>query len=943
MDDAPRHFSGVTSAFVIEYLRTRMSEDEIAALLTRAGERRTADELADGSSWSSYGQLRTFLETVVDELGESARLSDVGRAGSLLMPEFSAMLQAFGSPAELYRALGELSAHFSPVIDVVTHEVNATEWLCEFRFKAPFEPFKAYCEYSCGLLGIVATVFAFPLAEAVEECCQVDGAECCRFRVRWDATDSEGRRADYLQRQVDLYTARLAILNATVAELVSDAGVDQVLTRILSSAARAVNAPAHLLVLEDFSMASRNVYAEGLTADEAERFAIEVRRHDTTDAARLVADVTSRTRRYGRLAALHTADGRFLPDEQATLDTYAQLAAAALDSAAALEEARRQAATARTLLELSTDLSEIASIDEVAAKLVLSVPAIVDCDRAIIVLLDPETSLAHVAATFGYDEEADISLRAARFAVHLEGDASDPVSAAASDGVPFDLDAASKRFGAVAAASARIIGNGQLLGWVAASVTQTPERLDADPQVEERLRGLAALASTAINNAHLMQEVRHQALHDTLTSLPNRALILDRVEQLLARARRHRTVPSALFVDLDGFKDVNDTLGHAMGDELLRAVGRRLEKSLRASDTIGRLGGDEFVVLAEVDTLGVGPEDAAERLLTTLREPFHLGDQVVTVTASIGIAIGDRETPGELLRDADIALYRAKAEGRNRHVLYAPEMHAALRDRAQIEVDLRGALDRDEFFLVYQPICNLRSGVVTGVEALLRWRHPTRGVVQPNAFIPILEESGSIIEIGRWVLTEACRAAALWRARGHELQISVNVSGRQLEHAALSDHVRDALAQSGLEPEALVLEITETVAMRDLARSAAALQSLKDLGLRIAIDDFGTGYSSLAHLREFPVDTLKIDQSFIDGVNESSDADALLHMLVSLGKTLGLETVAEGIEQHAQYAHLQRQDCDRGQGFLIARPLDAGAVEPFLAQTAELRRARDAS
>jgi diguanylate cyclase (GGDEF)-like protein len=428
-------------------------------------------------------------------------------------------------------------------------------------------------------------------------------------------------------------------------------------------------------------------------------------------------------------------------------------------------------------------------------------------------------------------------------------------------------------------------------------------------------------------------ELRHQALHDPLTGLPNRALILERVEQMLARGRREQIPVAALFLDLDNFKDINDSLGHAAGDQLLVAVAARLSAALRDSDTVGRLGGDEFVVLVEGGSLAFGADVVAERLLDALAEPFALGQPTaapLTVGASIGIALGDRPTAGELLRDADIALYQAKAAGKHCHMVFVHEMQAAVHDRLELETDLRSALAADEFFLVYQPIFNLREMTVSGVEALLRWNHPTRGVVQPDLFIPLLEETGLIVSIGRWVLETACQQAADWEQQGYHIAVSVNVSARQLESDQLIDDVSAALADSGLDAASLTVEVTETTLMRDADATALRLGTLKTLGVRIAIDDFGTGYSSLAYLRQFPVDSLKIDRSFIAGIADSAESAALMHTLVQLGKTLGLETLAEGIEETDQLGHLQSEQCDSGQGFLFARPMPVDDVTRFL-------------
>jgi diguanylate cyclase (GGDEF)-like protein len=434
------------------------------------------------------------------------------------------------------------------------------------------------------------------------------------------------------------------------------------------------------------------------------------------------------------------------------------------------------------------------------------------------------------------------------------------------------------------------------------------------------------------------EELAFLATHDPLTGLPNRTLILDRVEQMLARSRRSQTPVAALFVDLDNFKSINDTLGHSTGDELLQAVTARLNGVVRDTDALGRLGGDEFVVISEELTLSVGPELIAERLLDALKEPFKLGadkETRVTVTASIGIAAGYRTSAEELLRDADIAMYRAKWDGKNRHVVFETGMQDTVQSRMELEMDLREALNKDEFFLAYQPTIDLSDMSPNGVEALIRWKHPTRGVVQPDDFISLLEETGLIVEVGKWVLQQACRQGAAWRAAGYPIGMAVNVSGRQLDTDQLIADIEGALSDSGLDPEALTIEITETTLMRNIEETARRLTTIKALGIRIAIDDFGTGYSSLAHLQRFPVDALKIDRSFILGLKHNQEGETLIRTLVQLGKSLSIETFAEGIEQQEELSLLRGENCDSGQGFLFARPLDVTATEKFLQSWAE--------
>jgi diguanylate cyclase (GGDEF)-like protein len=428
-------------------------------------------------------------------------------------------------------------------------------------------------------------------------------------------------------------------------------------------------------------------------------------------------------------------------------------------------------------------------------------------------------------------------------------------------------------------------------------------------------------------------ELEYVALHDPLTGLPNRGLVLDRAEQMLARARRLDVPVTALFVDLDGFKQINDRYGHQAGDEVLRQVGTRLKTVLRESDTVGRLGGDEFVMLIDSVGLDAAPELVAERVLDVLRQLIELprpAESSISVTASIGIATGLPASAEDLMRDADLALYKAKTEGKNCYAQFESAMQTAAQDRIHLEMDLANALDAHQLFLLYQPILDLENEQVVGVEALLRWRHPTSGTIAPDVFIPIAEDNELIVPIGRWVLEQACAQAAAWHQKGYPLNISVNVSARQLERTEFVEEVRTALDDNGLDPATLTLEITETVLMDKLSATTRLLTELKGLGVRIAVDDFGTGYSSLAYLRQFPVDSLKIDRTFITGLALSSEAHALTHTLIQLGKTLGLQTLAEGVEHHSQVQELQREQCDLAQGFLFARPLTPDALEHYL-------------
>jgi diguanylate cyclase (GGDEF)-like protein len=449
---------------------------------------------------------------------------------------------------------------------------------------------------------------------------------------------------------------------------------------------------------------------------------------------------------------------------------------------------------------------------------------------------------------------------------------------------------------------------------------------------------LRAVSKSRLKGLQLIEErtaaqLRFQAGHDALTGLPNRALIFDRAEQMAARARRDHSGVAALFIDLDQFKDVNDTFGHAAGDELLRQVSGRFSAVVRDTDTVGRLGGDEFVVLVETVEGVPDPEDVARDLLSSLREPFYLAKdrELSSVSASVGIASGARDSASELLRDADIALSEAKARSHGDFVSFHPEMQAAIATRVGLESELREAIGNNEFFLVYQPIFRLQDQTMTGVEALLRWRHPIRGLVMPGDFIPVLEATGMILDVGQFVLEEACRQAAVWAEAGRPLTVSVNASGRQLDREDFVGLVERTLAVSGLQPRLLTIEITETTLMQDAQLSALRLRALKRAGVKLAIDDFGTGYCSLAYLQQFPVDSLKIDRSFVSQMGSSAEGAALVRTIVQMGRDLNLDTLAEGIETTEQLTRLQLEECKSGQGYLFARPLAVAALEELLA------------
>jgi diguanylate cyclase (GGDEF)-like protein/PAS domain S-box-containing protein len=464
-----------------------------------------------------------------------------------------------------------------------------------------------------------------------------------------------------------------------------------------------------------------------------------------------------------------------------------------------------------------------------------------------------------------------------------------------------------------------------------------------DPNV----RGIVLNTRDISERKAFEEQLQHQAFHDPVTNLANRALFRDRVTHSIERQDRDRKPIAVLFIDLDDFKTINDSLGHAAGDQLLHGVGDRIRECLRAADTAARLGGDEFAILLEDGGAGIRAVDVADRVMEVLEAPFALEGKEVFVRASVGIAVSDGEIHDaeELLRNADVAMYMAKERGKGRYQVFEPAMHDTALKRLELKADLQRALEHEEFRLYYQPVIELESGHISGVEALIRWIHPVRGMVAPLDFIPLAEETGLIVPIGRWVLREATRYAVELQARypmNPPFHMAVNLSARQLARPEIVDEVSESLVENGLVPRSLILEITESVMMQDMDLSIERLTELKALGVQLAVDDFGTGYSSLNYIRRFPVDILKVDKSFVDGVSDGGEASALTAAVIELAGILNLKPVAEGIERADQLQRLLELKCDLGQGFYFAKPLPSEELEVLLTERISMRAEADA-
>ncbi|GAA3344462.1 hypothetical protein GCM10020358_47820 [Amorphoplanes nipponensis] len=595
-----------------------------------------------------------------------------------------------------------------------------------------------------------------------------------------------------------------------------------------------------------------------------------------------------------------------------------------------LEQARTRGMLVETLLTIQREISNRRPLPEILDAVTSGTAALLGGVPVALVLAETDRSRRLTVASASGPDGSDGAGGADPEGPHLA--AREAMTTGTVLMRPVDPDRPDR--GTVIAAPFRVTG--EMAGSL---IAQLPGAADRYAEQRDQLAAFAQQVSLALTDARTVEAVR-EAHHDAVTGLPNRGLFLQIFNRVLA-ARAATTGPaSVLFIDLDRFKAVNDSLGHEAGDQLLAAVAGRLRGCVRADDTTARLGGDEFAVLMNNSPVETAV-DVAERAIAAIKEPFRISGRDVFIGASIGVAVSGAAAADSdvLLHQADVAMYRAKKEGPGRVVVYEPHMHAEALNYLSLRGDLRQALQAGEFRLQYQPLVRLDTGEITGVEALIRWDSPVRGPVPPADFIPIAEESGLIVEIGQWVLETSAAQAAAWRQVRPELTLNVNVSGHQLMHPRFAADVTRALAVAGLPSSAMTLELTESVLMSDPQAAVASLAGLRELGVRLSIDDFGTGYSSLAYLRELPVDELKIDRAFIARAELTGEDLALVRTIVDLGHILGLRVVAEGIENAAQLDALRRLGCCYGQGYHLCRPTDPADLAGLLRRGSAARAA----
>jgi len=1030
--DAAPH-DGVGGAVVhvlIDLVHGHNGDVGVAQALALAGEDRSFAALGDSHHWSSLDQAVALFHAASLVTGDGAVGLHVGEA--LLFADdrsgFVGRLRALGSPDSAYKHVGPLVATFDTTCDAVALEVAADHALIRVTPRPPGDRHAHLCEMTRGLLSQVPVLYGLGPALISEAQCGARGSRSCLYALSWDGPGPDGpdapgpsvvdhpvatvpdpdpdpgpdpgpgkpvdeSGAEELRSELDRMSALIEGAFATASQLVSD-DVNSLLSQIAARADAVVGSRRYLLMIRVRAGTPIQLHYRGLEPDEAQTAAAELwREHPDDDGgSRLIVDIASPERLYGRLAEFIPGGEFPEPSEVKVLRLFAEYAATALDVFTVLSDAKRSDATARTLLSFAETLSRVTTLAELVQLLVNTVPAVTDCDQSTVYLWDsdrgqltprawtegaasPDGALVPIAP----DGRRPTSIRFPLPPVNggpvspigpgappgpagqpAVGHPHDPDVMTVGAGMPLIdqlirsrqvvvLDRSTddhglltllEGSGTAASVVAPLFAGGEFLGVIAANFVEGSSTVTIrDADLHERLSGLADQAATTLQNLELLERVSHLAWHDALTGLPNRRLFEDRVEQELVRSRRVGEPVCMFFVDLDHFKTVNDSLGHAAGDDLIRQVSQRLVDTVRRQDTVARVGGDEFAILLPGLSDQFAIDQLAQRSLEAMSRPYEVAGVEVETSASIGIAMAPDhgDSYDELLSRADEAMYQAKSRGRNAFQMYSgsapgPPAGPVTLDRRTLHADLAQALDRSEFFVLYQPYIDLRTGRVVGVEALVRWNHPTLGVLEPSAFIPLAEQDGTVVALDSWVLAEACRQLRTWIDRGlGPLRLSVNLASRDLSDPDLSGRIDRILSENRIDPSLLELEITERVARDSSGPSQDTIERLRRLGVRFTIDDVGTGHSPLSRIGSFPVSTLKIDRSFVQVLGPDGDSDGLVSAIIAMAERLGLTCVAEGVETSAQSRVLLQRGCTTAQGYFFSPPLPAGDIELMMA------------
>lgn len=922
--DAPE-ISGAMAGVAVRYVRNAFGDDGVARLLALAGDPRSPATIEDPSSWTSYRHMIRLFQAAAEVTGESGVARRIG--AEMLRQyeggEVAELLRSLGSPGELLRNIATTGAKFSTVSRYDAVSIDDRSAVLTATGDSSHGRHPLMCEFSKGVLSQASVLFGLAPARVHETQCQARGAVCCTYGIEWgEAELGDAERAEQLESQVARLTRQLDSVLSTATDLLVADDVETVLGRIARRAGSAVRAPRYVLAVRISDDEPPAVSQKGFSDDEAATVAAELLDEGGDRRGRLVVDVTSPRRHYGRLAALFPDDQGFFPQERRLLEIYANYAAAVLDTAVALEESKRRDNTARALLKLAGRMAKVGTRVDVAGRLADAIPEIVGAPQSAVLLWDAHDRVLRTAAHVGFDAEIGPLLDALTISeadtaflgqmiehpapVHFNDDHTDPYMSAllAAVGVP-------------ATVVVPLVAHGDFHG-----ILSTP-LVVVDDDLVERLEGLAAHGASALANAVLVERLTEHATIDDLTGLVNRRMFTDRLEELVRTSARRRTQGALLFIDLDDFKLVNDSLGHEAGDGLLCHLASRLKVAVRPGDVVGRLGGDEFAVLLP-DTDGAGARLVADRLLGVISAPLDIDGHQLAIKASIGLAVADGSVSAdELLRNADLAMYAAKAAGGGEVSGLSGAVPPARRSVADAAAQLRRAIDHDELVLHYQPIIELSSGAIAACEALVRWQHPDGRLRPPAEFLPIAERSRLIGRLDDWVLQRAAHDAALLQREfptPRRRAVTVNLSSTTIVDPGLPARVEALLEEVGLDAARLIVELTEREEVQDVAGAQSVLSALGALGVRSALDDWGTAYSSLAYLDALPVAFLKLDRFLLERSSQSGSTMRLLAGTIALAHRVDVKVVIEGIEDPEQLALVRELGADYGQGYLLGRP-----------------------
>ncbi|MEC5192675.1 MULTISPECIES: EAL domain-containing protein [unclassified Arthrobacter] len=943
--------STVTTRVLLQVVAKQAGAEGVDRVLERAGLRAQADQLHSVGERISYPDKLRLFESAASELADpriGLRLAQASHLDPAIEP-WRRLARAQGTPAGMFRGISQISTRFDSAAVFKCEWVEESSAALAWNLLPPYRPSRFDCDCNIGLLAEIPVLFGLPAARVDHGgICQVNGAPECVYEVVWSAPRLQrlrrllGRlkRDEAVIARRSTAEHRLRMLEGAAADLASSTPLEELLDKILSRADSAVHAPGHLLAVRT-PAGGRHVLVRGMggaLAKELDGEEMALKSSSLATLPVLSVPVASAQHSYGVLAAVAHPGQEFFAEDIDALSAYARHAAVSLDFAGIVAEAREHGETARLLLGVSRSLAQHSTVEALAGSIADAVPSLSGADRSAVALWESESGRLRIAGMNGWHGELADQLAAYETTAQESPELSEVIAC----GVPLLVDGNSSDwarkmladFALSALAAVPIMAGDQLKGLVLAHWADQPASKALEGALIERLTGLAALAAVSLDNIRLLEDARRQALHDPLTGLPNRALLEDRLETSLARAGRNGRRVGLLFCDVNRFKRINDSLGHGAGDSVLRHVAAQIAAAVRDCDTVARYSGDEFVILLPDIQTPLEADHVAARVRAALAEPIEVSGRKIFVDVAIGTSVscalppGDTDTHSEsarrLIEAADFDMYRAKARARGQTPPGVPR-----KDYLRLETDLRGAAGRGELRVQFQPQICLATDTIIAAEALVRWHHPELGLLPPVEFIPLAEDSNLISEIGAHVLAEACRTGAQWRAAGHDIEIAVNVSAGQLSDTGFPAVVRDTLAQTGFPAAALTLEVTESQAVSESVVNDGTLRELRSIGVGISIDDFGTGYSSLAQLHRLPVTEVKIDRSFTTRLADGGST-AFIAGIVGLGHGLGLRVVAEGVETSDQLDALRAMGCERAQGYLFGKPVDAADLEEQL-------------